>query len=241
MLELKVSRDKLNKTATELYVADVTGNYGEPYYVKDENGNWQLKTNETGFGAPNELREGLALIFLAQYKGSKKDSLLLPEVYNAVDPSFSLASFKYERDGWYKFYLLGFKIFDAAAIYEMGEYVFFPDVEANPFNGTVQSWNGVEWEIVSWEDLIGELYGNLPYRTFKDDLIQAKSLLYRAKKNNDIVNQSMQNPGCHSPTGFLTEVERDLEFLCKQARTAFCNGLKHEAQRMVEAANLIMK
>lgn len=241
MLELKVSRDKINKYATELYVADITGNYGDLYYLKDGDGNWQQHTNETGYGSPNPIKSSLAILFLSVYKGSKKESILLPKVYTATDSLFKLATFDYSQDGWYRYYLIGVPIFDSNVVYSLGNFAFHPDVDADPYNGAVKKWDGVEWKVVTVEEMIGAEYDNLPHRTYKDDLLQAKSLLYRAKKNNEFANESMKNPGCNDPKGYLNEKERDLEFLSKQARTAFCNGLKTEAQRWTEAANKIMK
>jgi hypothetical protein len=239
-LEPKVSHDSVNKATTELYVVDVTGNYGDIYYEKDESGNFQQLTNTTGYGAETVPRAQLANLFVAKYNGSKTSELIEPKPYNPTDPLLTKVTFPYAKDGWYRYYILSVPIYDAALVYGEGDFTFHADADKSPYGGTVKRFLLGEWVETTTAELINTLYSDLPYKGFTDKLNRAKTSKYLGKLNNEKTKKFLDDPMCHSNKDFLIDREEDIERLYNQAQSAFCNGYKPTAQRMVEAVQIII-
>lgn len=110
-LALKISRTLIGDDGLTVTIADNTGTYN-------------ASTNPTGWGSPNPDRADFALILFVVEKASTGDVVITPTVYtpsSGDETDVTVWSFTNNIGGWYEYYMLAVKEWNASDTWEVGE------------------------------------------------------------------------------------------------------------------------
>lgn len=135
-LELKLKRGGVADDLSYVYIDDNTGNY-------------EVTDNPGGFGAPNPLRNTIALyLYGYKYRPSSDDELL---VFSQTADPLTVSNWKINltEDGYYYFRVLGIPIWDIATPYNVGDIVYDSSrywIAIDVSTGLQPLNNPVEWE-----------------------------------------------------------------------------------------------
>jgi hypothetical protein len=110
-LQLKLKRGAVSADLNYLYLEDDTGNY-------------DVTLNPGGYGAPNPLRNTLALfVYGYKYRKDTPDEAII--IGNLVPTTATNWLIPFSEDGYYYFRILGFPIYDIAASYVVNDLVYY--------------------------------------------------------------------------------------------------------------------
>jgi hypothetical protein len=158
MLEIKLNTDKLiNEDGSRILLNDMTGNYGDISYQKNDDDTYTQVSNTTGYGDPNETRESLAL-FLVGYKlGKEKDTYVEVDSYSPL----TVSQFKAQSnlDGVYKFYLISVPHILSPQVESYVE----GDVVYDTLTSSIFKVSQGVFEVVKPESLINTVYSTTSY------------------------------------------------------------------------------
>lgn len=237
MVTLKIKVNKQLSTTTDISVRETTGNLGDVFFYQDADGNTQQGTNTTGYGADTFFKNTVARILLARYEGRESKFLVYPKGYNAADPLVESFDFAYPQDGWIRFVLVAYSIYNASATYIAGNRAFHPSAES-PYSGVVKEFDGTKWNTVSWEavydfpekatasTVLNKLFHRNGWNRFRDYLIW--------------MNENADD--CCQKDQYAYEVKSmQHKRLAASAVDAFCRNLRPEAQRITETLNTFWK
>lgn len=110
---------------------------GNTMVVTDSTGNYNVTTNPTGYGNPNETRANLYLKLIVNLVKSTGRNLITVPAYN--ENTASTWSITISEDGWYEIYMFGCKIYSGATTYGLGEITY--DSSSDKFYKSLQAAN----------------------------------------------------------------------------------------------------
>lgn len=231
MVSLSLKLNKQLSTTTDISIRDNTGNLGDTHWYKDANGNWQQQTNTTGYGDTTLVKSSVARVLLCRYEGRSKKEMLLPKGYNAADPAVDDIDFTYYKDGWHRFMLLAYPLFDEFKVYAAGERAFHPET-TGPYKGTLREWDGLKWTTISWEDLysapekavastvLNKLFQRNSWMNYRSWLIKLNNMAGECECDTDLYQLELKG--------------MQHRRLAASSVDAFCRGMRPEGQRMTE-------
>ena len=123
-LELSLTKTSISSDCATMVITDNTGNY-------------DVTTNPTGYGAPNETRANLYLKFITNLRTSDGREPITITAYN--DNTAASWSFTITEPGWYEHYLFGCLVWSAAITYAAGEIAY--DVATDLYYKSVSAGN----------------------------------------------------------------------------------------------------
>lgn len=149
-----LNRVATNEDGSKLYIKDVTGNYGDSYYVQQEDGTYEQVDNTTGYGAQNNvLKSDYARIVYGIYHDLNKDKeVVFPEAYLANEVNIEEFIFNISKDGYYTFHMA--LVPRATGAGSVGDIEFFIDSAQSPYGGTLNVWEAGQWENFDLENLV---------------------------------------------------------------------------------------
>lgn len=137
-LEPKVKFISINQEGTKVLLKDVTGNFGDTYYQKEDDGTFTQQTNDTGYGGDNPDKSTFGRLVFSVHNKTSGDSIIEPEDYNAGDENIDEFNIPVSNDGVYTHHLILLTKWDSGASYNEGDLVFREDVTVEPFGGNPQ-------------------------------------------------------------------------------------------------------
>lgn len=211
------------------YLKDVTGNVGDLSYEKQGDGTYKQVTNDWGYGAPNPLRENLAVIFGAVHKQSKSVSWSVASAYSPTDGLVDRVAFNYPKDGHYHLYMFVAPVFVQDKVYTEGEYSFHPDGNKTPYSGEVKKFIGGTWEVREIQALADE-YEQLPYKAQKEDVLYGKAYCEFGELDFDRREAIIEGEKCKNDK---YEIRREWEafLLIREIKRARCNSYHTKGEK----------
>ncbi len=120
---------------------------GETVYIDDDTGAYDAMTNPAGYGAPNTAREDIAIILIANYKGSTGDTAMTITTYDPENVEQWVIT-SATTDGHVEFDLYNIPKKTGAEVPATNDFVY--DFTANQ----LERWNGSSWVSATSEDLV---------------------------------------------------------------------------------------
>ena len=238
MVTLSLKLNKQLSTSTDISIRDNTGNLGDTHLYKDANGNLQQATNTSGYGATTLVKSTVARVLLCRYEGRDAKSMVLPKGYNAADPAVDDIDFAYYKDGWHRFMLLAYNLFDEFKIYAAGERAFHPEL-TGPYKGSVREWDGLAWKTISWEDLYVAPEKEMSLAKAVASTVLNKLFLRNSwmKYRSWLIKLNGMAADCICDTDLYQLELKGMQHrrLAASSVDAFCRGMRPEGQRMAES------
>lgn len=120
---------KINKTAISSDCVTVT--------IADQTGNYDVTTNPSGYGAPNETRANLYIKLFVTLKTSAGDINITVPAYN--ENTASSWTVTISQDGWYEIFAFACRAWSNATTYSLGHIVY--DAGTDKFYKSLQDTN----------------------------------------------------------------------------------------------------
>lgn len=125
-LVLKLEKTSISSDCATMVVTEITGDYN-------------VTTNPTGFGAPNETRANLYLKLLVHLRKSTGREVIAVPAYNENTASSWSIDVSNSEDGWLELYLFGCKAWGSGVTYQLN-YVAY-DASTDKYYRSLQNSN----------------------------------------------------------------------------------------------------
>lgn len=212
---------------------NTTNDLGSILYLKDSTGDYDALTNVGGYGDPNTERSDVALFVTAYYVSTKST---LPVTIKGYDPLVATDFVvNLTMDGWYKFNMLAFPIYDPLLLetYNPGTAYYDPIS-----GGLVSIKKTVDGDNYAVERTLESL-SNIGYEvSIIDSFIIYNSSKTKVRLNSFISDLLTNNVDFKDKNLIrLKDNYNAIRAILQGAVYEFCRGNKYTAQKSIEFLN----
>lgn len=205
--------------------------------VSDDTGNYNVTTNPTGYGAPNETRANLYLkFFVTLRKSTGRESITVPAYNENTVTSWSVTI---AEDGWYELYMFSCKAWSNAITYQLNYITYsastdsyYKSIQGTNLNHAVSdtAW----WEVTTdIDDFIAAINATQP------DTYNVTKNIVELCRSRKCEGQMLLKAGCDCCDECALQQYEKVRMKVESAGWAEALGSFTEAQEIVENINEI--